>query len=292
MNSPAKSPINLCDKIPPGFRLCDECGEYTGTTQSKYLRWREFHPRLATPEEPVSVRCLCEGILCKCCGKRFIHRPISNSYDSDDNSIWHWPWFTGMIPCEDCKKRDGQKQQTRLSVEGKVINYFEPAATAEEQIIRRIKGNYRRRFVSRAMQDQGVASVPDLWKNHEFSEVVKNWLGGQNPQFRGGEDLPDLENGEVEIARLTLANSVHGEVTSLRAKLTKQDGKISLRLVDEYESDIKLAYQLANMPLTSEQVIRLFQDADPTATKFGCEIEFQSFFHADLTEVAQRLGVK
>ena len=173
-----------------------------------------------------------------------------------------------------------------------MINYFEPPATAEEEIIRRIKGNYRRRFVSRAMQDHGTDSVPDLWKNHEFSEVLKNWLGRQNPQFRGGEDLPNLEIGEVEIARLRLANSVHGEVTSLRAKLTKQDGKISLRLVDEYESDIKLAYQLANMPLTSEQVIRLFQDADPTATKFGCEIEFQSFFHADLTEVAQRLGVK
>ena len=46
------------------------------------------------------------------------------------------------------------------------------------------------------------------------------------------------------------------------------------------------------MPLTSEQVIGLFRDADPTATKFGCEIEFQSFFHADLDEVAQRLGVK
>jgi hypothetical protein len=177
-------------------------------------------------------------------------------------------------------------------VEEKMINYFEPAVTAEEEIIRRIKGNYRRRFVSRAMRDEGTDSIPDLWKNHEFSEVLKNWLGRQNPQFRGGEDLPDLDNGEVEIARLTLANSVHGEVTSLRAKLTKQDGKISLRMVDEYESEIKLPYQLANMPLTSEQVIGLFRDADPTATKFGCEIEFRSSFHADLNEVAKRLGVK
>jgi hypothetical protein len=94
-----------------------------------------------------------------------------------------------------------------------MINYFDPAATAEEEIIRRIKGNYRRRFVSHAMRDQNTDSIPDLWKNHEFSEVLKNWLGRQNPQFRGGEDLPDLENGEIEIARLTLANSVHGEVT-------------------------------------------------------------------------------
>jgi len=64
------------------------------------------------------------------------------------------------------------------------------------------------------------------------------------------------------------------------------------RLVDEYESEIKLPYQIANTPLTSDQVIGLFRDADPTATKFGCEIELQSFFHADLDEVAQRLSVK
>ena len=157
---------------------------------------------------------------------------------------------------------------------------------------KRIKANYRRGFVSRAMRDQGTDSIPDLWKSHEFSEVLKNWFGRQNPQFRGGEDLPDLENGEVEIARLTLANSVHGEVTSLRAKLTKEHGKISLRMVDEYESEIKLPYELAKTPLTSEQLIGLFRDADPTATKFGCEIEFQSFFHADLNKVAKRLGVK
>jgi hypothetical protein len=177
-------------------------------------------------------------------------------------------------------------------VEQKMINYFKPAARAEEEIIRRIKGNYRRLFVSRAMQDQGTDSVPELWKNHEISKVLKGVLGRQNPQFRGGEDLPDLENGEVEIARLTLANSVHGEVTSLRAKLVKQDGKISLRMVDEYESEITLPSQVADMPLTSEQAICLFRDADPSPTKFGCEIEFQSFFHADLNEVAKRLGVK
>ena len=43
------------------------------------------------------------------------------------------------------------------------------------------------------MRGQGTDSI-----------ALKNWLGRQNPQFRGGEDLPDLENGEVEIARLTL----------------------------------------------------------------------------------------
>src|SRR5438552_4464465 len=151
-----------------------------------------------------------------------------------------------------------------------MIDYFKLAVTAEEEIVRRIKGNYRRQFVSRAMQDEGVGSVPDAWKDHDISEVLKGVLGQQNPRFRGGEDLPDLEEGEVEIARLSLTNSVHGEVTSLRGKRSAGSGTISLRMVDEYESEITLPYQIADMPLTSEQVISLFRDGDPSPTNFGC----------------------
>ena len=159
-------------------------------------------------------------------------------------------------------------------------------------MIRGIKGNFRRSYIQTAIEGESLESIPTPWIEHSLSAVLADILQRQHPQYRGGEDLPDLDEGEVEIARMSLTNSAHGEVTSLRAKLTNQDGKISLRMVDEYESEIKLPYQLANMPLTSEQVIGLFRDADPTATKFGCEIEFQSFFHADLNEVAKRLGVK
>lgn len=173
-----------------------------------------------------------------------------------------------------------------------MINYFKATATTEEEILRRIKGNYRRHFVSRTIHDEGMDSVPEAWKAHDISEVLKRALGQQNPRFRSGEDLPDLEDGEVEIARLTLANSVHGEVTSLRAKQAKQGGKISLRMVDEYDSQITLPHEFSNMPLTSEQVVCLFRDADPSPTKTGCEIEFQSFFYPDLNEVAELLGVK
>jgi hypothetical protein len=173
-----------------------------------------------------------------------------------------------------------------------MINYFQPPATPKEAIIRRIKGNYRRLFVARGIQTQGTDAVPAEWKKHNISDVLKGWLGQQNPRFRGGEDLPDLEKGEVEIARLTLADSIHGEVTSLRAKQAKEEGKISLRMVDEYESDITLPYHIADMPLTSEEVIRLFRDAHPSLTRLGCEIELDSFFHPDLDDVAKVAGVK
>jgi hypothetical protein len=90
-------------KIPPGFHRCQHCGEYNGTTKAKYLCWEL---PVLDPEEAISVRCLCKGIPCPQCGQGLVHRPISNSYDAKTNSIWHSPWFSGMIPCYECKARE------------------------------------------------------------------------------------------------------------------------------------------------------------------------------------------
>jgi hypothetical protein len=172
-----------------------------------------------------------------------------------------------------------------------MIDYFKPAPSAEENILRRIKGNQRRSFVGAAIKDKGLESIPEAWTTHDLSSNLKNLLQQQHPAARGGEDLPDLEDGEVEIARLSLTNSVHGEVTSLRAKQEGQSAKIVLRMVDEYESEIALPRSTTDAPLTSEQVVCLFRDADPSATKTQCEFEFHSFFYDDLNEVAGRLGL-
>lgn len=78
-------------KIPEGLIKCGACGEYKG----KVIEDNE--------EEFISVSCICDGILCSGCKKNKIHRPISNSYDEKNNDIGHWPWFTGMMPCDECK---------------------------------------------------------------------------------------------------------------------------------------------------------------------------------------------
>ena len=172
-----------------------------------------------------------------------------------------------------------------------MIEYFKPAPSAEENILRQIKGNYRRSFVAAAIKDDGFEAVPEAWTAHDLSENLKNLLQQQHPAARGGEDLPDLEDGEVEIARLSLTNSVHGEVTSLRAKQEGQGAKIVLRMVDEYESEIALPSNTIDVPLTSEQVLCLFRDADPSPVETQCEFEFQSFFYHDLAGLAGRLGL-
>lgn len=160
------------------------------------------------------------------------------------------------------------------------IDYFAKPSSEEEAAIRRIKGNFRREFVMRGILGDGIESVPSAWLDHDLSAVLKNFLTGQHPRAGGGEDLPDLEKGEVEIARLSLTNSVHGEVTSLRAKKVGKD--IKLRMVDEYETAIGLPYDRVSEALSGEQVIELFRDAEPSPMTTGCTFEFQSFFHKNL----------
>ena len=107
-----------------------------------------------------------------------------------------------------------------------------------------------------------------------------------------GEDLPDLAEHEVEIARLTLADSVHGEVASLRARKEPGEAMIHFCLVDEYETEIDIPCKQSATPLSAEQVIECFRQADPCQTETDCEIEFQSFFYQDLNDVATSMGVK
>jgi hypothetical protein len=93
-------------KVPKGLVRCEVCGEYKGEVKEKDLNWNDLYFNKAEAEkseEYLSVSCLCDGILCHKCKKNKIHRPISNSYDEIDNDIGHWPWFTGMIPCKECK---------------------------------------------------------------------------------------------------------------------------------------------------------------------------------------------
>jgi hypothetical protein len=170
------------------------------------------------------------------------------------------------------------------------MDYFAPAPTPEEAVLRLIKGNFRRQFVGEGMREAGIDGVPSAWREHHLSEVLRGFLGGQNPRARGGEDLPDLKQGEVEIARMTLSDSVHGEVTSLRAK--KKGAKIAIQLVDEYGTKIELPFDHCGAPLTAEQVIELFRDCEPSQTATECAFEFQSFFYEDLEETAEKLGIK
>ena len=86
---------------------CEKCGEYKGAIKSKDLNWDGtfLKEEAEKSEEYIGVSCLCDGILCSKCKINKIYRPISNSYDAESNRIEHWPWFSGMRPCYECRKK-------------------------------------------------------------------------------------------------------------------------------------------------------------------------------------------
>jgi hypothetical protein len=78
----------------------------------------------------------------------------------------------------------------------------------------------------------------------------------------------------------------HGEVTSLRARPEPEGSGIALWMVDEYGTEITLPAPHVPLPLTPEEIVSLFQAADPSPTETSCEVRFHSWFYPNLNEVA------
>ena len=163
------------------------------------------------------------------------------------------------------------------------IDYFAPSRSLEEAVIRRIKGDHRKEFIAEAIRQDGLDSIPPQWTAHNLEEIFKAMLMSRDPRNRGGEDLPDLDEGEVEIARLSLADSVHGEVTSLRAR--KDAGRIHLRLVDEYETEFELPKTEIPAPLSATEIIEFFAACEPCPFDTDCRLRIASPFYEGLQEV-------
>ncbi len=160
------------------------------------------------------------------------------------------------------------------------IDYFAKPKSLEEAVIRRIKGDHRKAFIAQAIKEDGLDSIPPQWTAHELDEMFKMMLMSRNPRNRGGEDLPDLEDGEVEIVRVSLADSVHGEVTSLRVR---RDGtSMALRLVDEYQTEFKLPRDRIGRPFTAGELIEFLSGCDPCPFDTDCQLRIASPFYQGL----------
>ena len=95
--------------VPNGLSRCPVCGEYKGSARAGDLNWN-FPPLAPDPESSIKVTCLCDGILCRRCKRNKIHRPISNSYSPASNSIGHWPYFSGLLPCDECREKEEREK--------------------------------------------------------------------------------------------------------------------------------------------------------------------------------------
>ena len=148
-----------------------------------------------------------------------------------------------------------------------VLEALREPTDLRERTIRRIKGTYRRTR-TRELIDAGEDPDPSFLE-HELAPHLKLALQMQvGAQARGGEDLPDLLDGEVELARITYSQTVHGEVVSLRG-VRAGDDVMALRMVDEYETEFSLPFDRARGGLSPDEIVRLFREANPAPVDVG-----------------------
>lgn len=88
---------------------------------------------------------------------------------------------------------------------------------------------------------------------------TRNLTAIHGPQWMGGETLPDLKAGELEIARVVV-NSVLLDVYSLRAR--HHDGQYHISLVDDNGGRYSVLPETWPTPLSLKQVIAILETAE------------------------------
>jgi hypothetical protein len=130
-----------------------------------------------------------------------------------------------------------------------------------------IKGEIRRRALGSALASGQFGSLPGSLLSDELSHEERFKMAAMHPSFMGGEFLPAYLAGELEIARVSL-ESVTYDVISVRAQKL-DDGQISYRVVDEYESPFICRPGTSAEPLTMSELISLIDSVEGHNAGFG-----------------------
>lgn len=95
--------------VPPGLSRCPVCNEYRGT-----LGIDDESPHSRGKGDFLSVQCICDGILCRCCKVNRIHRPISNVW-TERGGFGHVPYFAAWGSCKECRAKKEAEEAERKS---------------------------------------------------------------------------------------------------------------------------------------------------------------------------------
>lgn len=101
-------------------------------------------------------------------------------------------------------------------------------------LISDIKGAERRKLYATALESSTEDLVPPELLEHALKCEERQSQGRIHPAFMGGEYLPNNRQGEVEIARITIASTTQ-DVTCVYARPVGK--RICYRVVDEYGGD-------------------------------------------------------
>ena len=108
--------------------------------------------------------------------------------------------------------------------------YFRPQKL-ERYLLSKVKGAVLRKKLQALFDAGRHAEVRSLLSAEGISAADRKALESFHPMFMGGNYLPDTEDGEVEIARISIKSTTY-DVTCVYARL--DGGAIHYRVVDEY----------------------------------------------------------
>ena len=120
-----------------------------------------------------------------------------------------------------------------------------------------VKGAERRKLITQMIEtDDHELLTPELLL-HALPQNLREAQGRFHPTMMGGEYLPNRKEGEVEIARITIASTTQDVICVYARQLGK---RIHYRVVDEYEDEAQRAKRRRTSirPLTLEQLVNFF----------------------------------
>ena len=127
-----------------------------------------------------------------------------------------------------------------------------PDALDQEQLLSRIQGERRRTIARNILTEEGFVGLNEFLARETLDEEERKYWGGLHPHCMGGEYLPELGLGEVEIARISLA-SVTSDQISIRA--LHAGATIRYIVCDEYDTYSELAFTESERPLSLGELI-------------------------------------
>jgi hypothetical protein len=122
---------------------------------------------------------------------------------------------------------------THINLDYRPKSYFRPVKI-EEYLFSKIKSAVLRDHLELLFEQGRHDEVGQISQSLIDSPEDRKALEAVHPMFMGGNYLPDTDDGEIEIARISI-NSTTSDVTCVYAKPV--NGKIEYRVVDEYEGD-------------------------------------------------------
>jgi hypothetical protein len=148
---------------------------------------------------------------------------------------------------------------TSIDINFRPKAYFGPERL-EQYLISKVKGSVVRRKLKTLFKEGRHSEIETLLGEKGISKADLKALGSVHPMFMGGNYLPDTEDGEVEIARITIRSTTF-DVACVFAK--PEHGSIRYQVVDEYNGETLSGQSemVSDQPLTLGELTDFFLNA-------------------------------